>query len=208
MKTRYIQLLIALLSNVISLLLAGCGIAVSTPMPPYIHYTPSKTSNVYLEFDYPSSWALSEKKDLETGFIVISLRDLQTPTLPTRVPDQSHGTPSDFGRLGIWISPVKPGQTLDSLLETYTQNDSYPNWKTVLNTYKVKIDGYDAIVLEYQVQPLADVNGYTSIMLEREVFFIVKDQMYQITFSVAEKERGGEFEKGYEYFFNSLKILP
>jgi hypothetical protein len=69
------------------------------------------------------------------------------------------------------------------------------------------IDGYDAIAFEYQVEP-TDNNGYTSLMFERNIFFVVKDQLYQITFLVAEKERGGEFEKGYEYFFNSLKIVP
>ena len=36
---------------------------------------------------------------------------------------------------------------------------------------------------------------------------MVNSQLYEIIFTVAEKERGGEFEKGYEYFFDSLKIV-
>ena len=44
-------------------------------------------------------------------------------------------------------------------------------------------------------------------MFNRRIIFIVKDQIYVILFEVAEKDRGGEFEKGYEYFFNSLKIV-
>ena len=50
--------------------------------------------------------------------------------------------------------------------------------------------------------------SYTSLMFARRRFFVVKDQMYEIMLTIAEKDRGGEFEKGYEYFFNSLKIVP
>ena len=75
----------------------------------------------------------------------------------------------------------------------------------VLYDYKISIDGYDASVLEYQIEPIED---YTSLMFARRIFFRVEDQMYTILFMVAEKERGGEFEKGYEYFFNSLKVVP
>ena len=67
------------------------------------------------------------------------------------------------------------------------------------------IDGYNASVLEYQVN---DPENYPSLMFNRRIFFIVKDQMYEFFFTVAEKDRGGEFEQGYEYFFNSLKIVP
>ncbi len=74
---------------------------------------------------------------------------------------------------------------------------------------KIKIDGYDAYVLEIQIDTkgaFADI--YTSVMFGRTIFFIAYDQVYTIDFLVAERERGGEFEKGYDYFFNSLKIVP
>jgi len=75
----------------------------------------------------------------------------------------------------------------------------------VLNDYETTVDGREAYILEYQTD---DRETSPSLMFNRRVFFMVKDQLYQITFTVAEKERGGEFEQGYEYFFNSLKIVP
>jgi len=164
-------------------------------------------SNVHLEFNYPGSWVFSEEKIQDTEIIVIGLGDPRLLTVPTRAPNEPHGTPSDFGRVGIMIQPAKPGQTLDVLIEPYKQGHSSAGWITTLNEDKITIDGYDAIMVEYQVEPIDD-NGYTSLMFERNLFFVVKDQLYQLTFVVAEKERGGEFEKGYEYFFNSLKIVP
>jgi hypothetical protein len=75
-----------------------------------------------------------------------------------------------------------------------------------LDNYKIKIDGQDAEVLEYQIDENFEV--YTSTMFARDIFFAVHDQVYSISFLVAEHERGGEFEKGYEHFFKSLKIVP
>lgn len=177
-----------------------------TPAPPYIHYTPSETSNVHLEFDYPSSWFFSEEKIQGTDIISIGLGDPRLLSVPTRAPDEPHGTPSDFGRVNILIQPVKSSQTLDILVEPHKQGYGNASWITPLNDYKLMIDGYDAIAFEYQVEPIVD-NGYISLMFERNIFLVVKDQLYQITLLVAEKERGGEFEQGYEYFFNSLKIV-
>lgn len=205
-----------LLASILVFILTGCGVMTSTivptlssptPAPLHIHYTPSETSNVHLEFNYPGFWVFSEEKIQDTEIIVIGLSDPRLLTVPTRAPNEPHGTPSDFGRVGIRIQPAKPGQTLDVLIEPYKQGHSSAGWITRLNEDKITIDGYDAIVLEYQVEPI-DHNGYTSLMFERNLFFVVKDQLYQVTFVVAEKERGGEFEKGYEYFFNSLMIVP
>jgi hypothetical protein len=41
-----------------------------------------------------------------------------------------------------------------------------------------------------------------------ELLLMVNDQLYEIFFNIAEKDRGGQFDKGYEYFINSLKIVP
>ena len=62
-------------------------------------------------------------------------------------------------------------------------------------------------MFEYQIEPI-DNNGYTSTMFEKDIFFVINDQIYQIAFTVAEKEHGSEFERGYEYFFNNIKIVP
>ncbi|HLO14250.1 MAG TPA: hypothetical protein VK206_05435 [Anaerolineales bacterium] len=200
-----------LLAGMIAFILAGCGAKALTTTPttmlPYIHYTPSARFNIHLEFDYPSSWVFNEEKIQDTDIIVVGLGDPRLLTVPTRAPNEPHGTPSDFGRISIWIQPVNSNQTLETVVESYKQGGSDKSWITKLNDYKIKLDGYDASVLEYQIEPIFD-NGYTSVMFERDTFFAVQDQIYQITFTVAEKERGGEFEKGYDYFFNSLKIVP
>ena len=171
-----------------------------TPAPPYIHFTPSNAFKIYLEFDYPGSWVISKRRGLG-----IFLKDPRFSTLPTPSPDDSHPTPNDYGSVDIWVIPVEPGHTLDTEVEAYKQGHSGSSWIKTLDEYMIKIDGYDARVLEYQID---FTELYTSVMFERDIFFAVKDQIYQITFRVAEKERGGEFEKGYEYFFNSLKIAP
>ncbi len=214
-KTTRVHVWHFVLASVV-VILASCGLKSPTITPAsqsptamslYIHYNPSETSNVHLEFDYPGSWIFSEEKLQGTDIISIGLGEPQLLTVPTRVPNEPHGTPSDFGRIGIMIQPATSGQTLDVLIEPYKQGHNSASWITALNEDKITIDGNDATVLEYQVEPIDD-NGYTSLMFERDIFFVVKNQLYHITFLVAEKERGGEFEKGYEYFFNSLKIVP
>lgn len=205
-----------ILVSILVFLFTGCGVTAPTNTPSlqsptaesrYIHYTPSEKFNTHLEFDYPASWLFSEEKLKDTDIIIIGFGDPRILTVPTRSPNESHGTPSDFGSVGIMIQPAKYGQTLDVLIEPFKQGHTSASWITALNEDKITIDGYDAIVLEYQVEPIYD-NGYTSLMFERDTFFVVKDQMYHITFLVAEKDRGGEFEQGYEYFFDSLKIVP
>lgn len=203
MKSRYTLICFVLLPSVIMLLLIpGCGVISPTPMPPYIHYTPSKASNIHLEFDYPNSWTFSEETQ-DADFMVIGLGDPRIRTLPTPSPDDSP-TPHDFGAIMIWIIPSEPSRTPDNELESLKQDYSNDFRIILLKDYMVIIDGYNAGVLEYLVEP-AD---YPSVMFNRRIIFIVKDQIYEILFEIAEKERGGEFEQGYDYFFNSLKILP
>ncbi len=137
--------------------------------------------------------------------MVIGFGDPRFLTVPTRAPGESHGTPSDFGSVSIWIWPKETQQTLDALIKSFKEGHGNNHWITELNNYKTEIDEIDAVVLEYQID---NSELYTSTMFERNIFFAVKDQIYSINFSVAEHERGGEFEKGYEYFFNSLKIVP
>lgn len=174
--------------------------ATSTPTSEYTHYTPSEFFHFNLEFDYPSYWLIYEDK----GRPAVYLNDPRFLTLPTPGPSNFHPTPNDFGSIFIWITPKQSEQTVETKLELHKQSYSNTHWMTVLNDYKIKVDGYDASVLEYQVN---DPETSPSIMFNRSIFFIVKDQMNEIYFSVAEKDRGGEFEKGYEYFFNSINII-
>lgn len=200
MKTRC-TLIYSLLSAIV-LLLAGCGGIAPTPIPPYIHYTPSKVSSVRLEFDYPSSWVITEETK-DTNFMVIGLGDPRFRTLPTS--DSFEHAPNDFGSIVIWIMPSKSYQTVEAELDLRKKEYNETDWMTVLDNYKIMIDGYVAGVLEYQIHPTED---FPSLMFNRRILFIVEDQIYEILFEIAEKDRGSEFEQGYEYFFNSLKILP
>ena len=203
------------------LVLAGCNVLTSTgthipemptniPLqqattvaPPYIHYKPSQESSVHLEFDYPGSWTFSEDMQYANLVMIIALGDPRFRTLPT-FPDSY--SPSDFGSVIIWISPAKPNQTsfteLDVVRQGYLREPRY----YVISDYIVTIDGYDAGVLEYTIEPTAE--DYPSVMFNKRILVVVNDQLYVILFTVAEKERGGEFEKGFEYFLNSLKIVP
>ncbi len=178
-----------------------------TAMPAYIHYTPSERFNIHLEFDYPGSWVFSEEKIQGTDIIVIGLGDPRLLNVPTRVPNEPHGTPSDFGRISIYIQPLETNQTLDNFIGSHKQGHNNASWIKALTDYQITIDGYNAQVFEYQIEPI-DNNGYTSTMFEKDIFFVINDQIYQIAFTVAEKERGSEFERGYEYFFNNIKIVP
>ena len=195
-------------------ILVSCGVMVSTTLPvsqsptpvsPYLHYTPLKESNIHLEFDYPSSWVFSEEMQEGGLLTAVSLGDPRFNTLPTPPPGGLNRVPNDFGSITIWITPLQLGQTPDTELESHKQGYKDEQQITLLKDYKTTIDGHDASVLEYQIN---NPESFTSLMFARRIFFVVKDQMYEIFFTVAEKERGGEFEKGYEYFFNSLKIVP
>lgn len=191
-----------LLVSILVFILTACGVMIPTIVPtlqsptlvpPYIHYTPSEMSNVHLEFNYPGSWVFSEEKIQDTEIIVIGLGDPRLLTLPTPTPEDMHPTPSDFASIVIWIVPNKPGQTPDSELASHKQGYKDEHLITLLKDYKLTIDGLDASVLEYQVN---EPESYTSLMFARRIFFVVKDQMYEIMLTIAEKECGGEFEKG------------
>jgi hypothetical protein len=208
-KTTSLPIWLVLLAN--AFVLSSCGVKPSTIMfatqsptavPQYIHYVPPEMFNVDLEFDYPGNWIIKESIPY-TDTKVISLGDPRFLTLPT--PVNTHPIPNDFGSVVIWIIPSKPGQTPDTQVEMLKESYSEHSWMTVLDDYKITIDGYDASVLEYQTN---DPETSPSLMFNRRIFFMVKDQMYEIYFTVAEKDRGGEFEKGYEYLFNSLKMVP
>jgi hypothetical protein len=201
--------------SIMMFMLIGCTATTPTVTPPalatsliatpsYIHYLPSEASNTGLEFDYPSYLVFNDDKPQYRDGLVIFLGDPRLLTVPTRVPGQSHGTPSDFGSVHIYIEPAKPDQTLDSLVKAQKQIDIDANPITFLCDYQIEIDNQKAHVIE-TLNDYPEV--YTSVMFNRKIFFIVNDRVYMIDFFVSEKERGGEFEKGYEHFFNSLKIV-
>lgn len=180
--------------------------ATFTPAPPYIHYTPPKESNVHLEFDYPGYWYFKEGKYPYTEGYSIFLSDPLILTLPTKDPNYSHPVPDSYGRIYIWIESLPSNQTLEGLVQGQKENilGGNVNRRTLLADYTVKIDGYTAYVIEI-LNNVPEI--HTSVMFDRTIYFVVKDLFYRINFAVSVGERGGEFEKGYEYFLNSLKIV-
>lgn len=211
-----------LLASMTAFILVGCSGATSTstptsdwqPMPTYTYYVPpsnvteythyiSKAFEIRLELDYPSYWWFEERVD-ETGAPTLLLRDPRFLALPTPF-DDMHPVPNDFGYIYIWPILGETGQTPDTRVKFFKQTYSQTPRMKVLRDYKVKIDGYDASVLEYQVD---DPETSPSLMFCRRIDFMVNDQLYEIFFNIAEKDRSGEFDKGYEYFLNSLKIVP
>jgi hypothetical protein len=207
------------MASMATLVLAGCessrltstptsqlptAVIPSSQSPPYIHYTPSELVNIHLEFDYPSWWVASEARR-NSGSMTVVFYDPRFLTLPTPSPEEFHPTPSDFGRVSVMAIPISVEQSLEKLVGSHRQRYVGAHYITALNDYEIKIDGYNAMVFEDQIDY---PELYTSLMFERNIFFATEDLLYQIMFSIAENERGGEFEKGYEYFFNSLKIVP
>ena len=202
-------------------ILVGCNAAAlaSTPtsdwqpMPTYTYYVPpsdlteythyiTKAFEIRLELDYPSYWSFEERVD-ETGAPTLLLSDPRFLTLPTPF-DDMHPTQNDFGYIYIWPIIGTSEQTPDARIELLKQVYSETHWMKVLSDYKVKVDGYDASVLEYQVD---DPETSPSLMFCRRIDFMVNGQLYEIFFNIAEKDRGGEFDKGYEYFIENLKIV-
>jgi hypothetical protein len=140
------------------------------------------------------------------GLIIIGLEDPRICTVPTPIPGVTHPPVHSFGSVYIHIQSLKENQTLEEFVDPFRQAHRVSNWIAELDDYGIVLDGYEAIVLEYRLG-LAVYSGYSAVMFQRDVFFIARGQIYQISFIVAEKERGGEFEQGYEYFFKSLKIV-
>lgn len=184
------------------------NIQTGTSAVSYIHYIPPKEFNMQLEFDYPSSWVLEEiTKYMSLNLRIITLLDPRSPAAQTPHPtfDGSHPPVNDFGKVSIIVKPLELGHTPETEIATYKKKNGGINGSIFLSDYKIIIDGYDASAVESQFGP---VEGHPSLMFNKLIFFVVDDQLYEIDFTIAEKDRGSEFEKGYEYFFNSLKIVP
>lgn len=180
--------------------------ATFTPAPPYIHYTSPQESNVHLEFDYPSYWYFKEGKYPYTEGYSIFLSDPLILTAPTKDPNHSHHEPDSYGRIYIWIQPLPNNQALEGLVQEEKELvQRNINRMTLLANYTVNVDGDIAYVLEI-LNNAPEV--HITVMFDRTIYFVVEDLFYRINFAVSVDERGGEFEKGYEYFINSLKIAP
>jgi hypothetical protein len=198
--------------------LAGCGVpAVPQPLAPTLslvsptpplpssHYAPAAYTT-HLAFDYPAAWLFSEEKSPYGDTIFLDLLDPLALSLATCAPgEQPRATPSDFGRIYISIEPVVPGETLEMRVQEQIHADTISNTIRLLSDYPLDIDGHVAYALERQ-ETIPEL--YTSVMFARRIFFIAYERLYTLDLLVAEKDRGGTFERGYDYFLKSLKVVP
>lgn len=169
----------------------------------YIHYAPSRGFDFGIEFDYPGYWWVQENSD-GVGVRTVYLGDPLFLSLPTPEPyTNHHPTPNDYGSIIIWEVPTEEGDTLESELASHKDNYSQTSWITMLDDYKMVIDGRKALVSEYLTD---DVESSPSTMFNRRIYFLVGNRIYEIIYSVAQKDRGGEFDKGFDYFLKSIKI--
>lgn len=174
-----------------------------TNLSQYIHYVPSEGFEFNIEFDYPGYWWVREYSD-EIGSKSVILGDPLILTVTTPFPGDSHPEPHDFGQIYIWIMHKENEQTPETELEEHKQSYNSIRRMKVLGDYQIEINGKKAAVLEYLTD---DQETSPSIMFNRRVYFMVNDRVYEIIYSVANKDRGGEFDKGFDYFLNSMEFL-
>ena len=170
--------------------------------PPYLHYISHENSKAHIEFDYPSSWIFTEKS--EHGMTTVILHDPRFLTFPTMSAESHDPIPTDIGSVVILIQPLS-GKTLASQVNEFRESQNGLVYIKPLNEYQIAINEYNATVFENE-NNFGQI--YTTTMFERHILFSVQDNMYSINFTIAKNTRGGEFEQGYEYFINSLKIVP
>lgn len=188
-------------------LIIGCDIRnTSTSVSPYIKYIPSKSSKIQMEFDYPREWIFRDENGINNfGLYQIYLMDPQYLYVPTYDPHDIYITPTDFGAITITSQTINKGRTVDTLFDEYKNSSINTPFVKFVDEYKTQVDGNDALVLECQIEPYPD-NGYSSTMFSRTIFFGNKDQLYEIIFEVSVKDRGGDFEKGYDHLIDSIKF--
>lgn len=210
MNKRKVNLISFLLfTGLATFLSAGCTSASQVTIPPkYVNYNSKINFHTNLDFDYPSMWLMEESKLTGTDIVVISLKDPRFRTLPTPMKDESSLPPNDLGFIDIWISPRVNGQSAESEIEDLKRSYSEVSWIKILSTYNIRVDNFDAVVLEYETYPTDLEGSVPSVMFNRRIIIVTNQKIYKLLFVIAKKDRGGEFEKGYEYFFNSIEITP
>ena len=208
------------LANMVLLELFGCNVSPATvqtlpttPSPAYsptvkplfFHYTSATQSNIYLEFDFPSSWGLGD--DVQSNEISIALYEPRYFTVPTEAaPDENHPPMNDFGVIDVWVHAQRTDESFDEYVQKFAKDESYDH-KTVLGKSSTQVAGVNAVVIETRLDKnFAEI--HIEEMFVKDIFFTNDNLIYEIRLTIAVKDRGNEFEKGYEYFISSLKITP
>lgn len=175
----------------------------STATPAFTRYTSVLQSGIHLEFTYPSSWGFGDT--LRDNQILISLYDPRFSTLPTAHSDNNHPPINDFAVIDIWIRPLPLDKSFEQFIQARAEDTTYDH-KTLLNNYQTRVSGINATVLEYRLDENY-LEIHQSEMFVKEMHFATNGFLYGITLTIAEKDRGNELERGYEYFLRSLKII-
>jgi hypothetical protein len=174
--------------------------------PSYIRYSPSERSQMLLEFDYPKTWVFQEEWGSDSGdFYAIAFLDPRGVWDPKKS-SHEHCSAIYCGVVAIIMEPLSSDHSLDDHIELIKQARIDSDWMKEVATYQINFHGITAHVLEYQ----KDYSGNKepkSMFFDRNVLFQVGNKLYWIMSQIPENERGGEFEKGYEYMLKSMRII-
>jgi hypothetical protein len=216
-SSKIFRFLLLFYATILILFLSGCSketCSVSKSPPPdltgstFLEYTPKRNSVIKLEFKYPNYWVMCDEYEIfPDGLVFLHLSEPEMLTLPTRAPDEPTGTPSDYGRINISAEELPSGETMESFIARYFDNVSSASFVEILDRYQIKIDGQDAQVLEYQIEPISENNGYSVDMFARDILVELDQKVYIIIFVVPLSDRGGLFEDGYEALLDSINFL-
>jgi hypothetical protein len=216
MRTKTTCITKILLIICITIMLSGCSDSISsiletnatpTSTSPYLFYSPSQSSVIRLEFEYPNNWNFHGETEVQySGMYVIGLDDASSLQRGTQTPNESNNTSIEDNHISIWIGPITEQRTLETIIESYKSGHDDPRWAKLLNEYQIDINDVDAQVIEYQIEPFAE-SGLNSTVFEKDIFFEFNNYIYEIFFQVAWNEKGGDFEQGFDHFLNSLKLI-
>lgn len=196
-------------------ILTGCDLLTKlnilsspTPNPLYKHYSPSESSHILLEFDYPKTWVFQDEWGSDTDdFFLLALLDPRGVWDPNNTLNKDHCPSNNCGSVAIIMEPLSSEKSLNDHIESIKIARNEGDWMKELAHYQMNFHGFMAQVLEYQYDYSG--NGESSSMgFDRNVIFQVGNKMYWIMSQIPENERGGDFEKGYEYLLKSMKIIP
>lgn len=178
-----------------------------------LHYTPLDSDVIQIEFDYPSNWHIINQPEDSFGQKSKVYQQLMI------LEPGSPATPS-FGR-GNWeISPYGAilirgivGESTDLMkqmnleMDVALQNQQRHNPSIEFNQVRIhnnsswKLEGsYLATVSEENISP-----QYVYI---ENIFFIVQDRYYSISFSIPDNRKSSDFFQDYHRMIKSINVLP
>jgi len=190
MKTNYIFLRVVF--TVIFITLLACqdiDIKSTNADKEHLHYSPSGNFEYLdIEFDYPNSWILKEVAKYP-GVDLVTLVDPET----------------EDAMISIGVYLIENGQTAEMKAKLFAQRSSEAITVKISREYESSLKGHKCFVVETQFGPIDD---FSKLMYGKTLFFSIEDKIYDINLRLANEDRDGDFEKGYEYLLKSIRIVP